>query len=258
MSDFLDRFGGQLLAAGQTLSETPAPRRARRIRVTRRGGAILGIAAVVVAGSALAATQPWEPSLGRPQLHDVPASVSASGVPSDQAALLGVLRRSQNATDRGPRTQQLLRHLGIEQTGVRTASIRALGSQAVLISVERAGAVPGASGEPGQSNPLCVLIDSGGFCGSAGSVRSGHFMVLSGDQAYGLVPDGVSRVVFDYPGGQSRSADVQDNFFALSGAPVTTRPVPPLRRSAAPLTIPQAPTVNWLDGDGRRVGPPSR
>jgi hypothetical protein len=257
MSDFLDRLGGQLLVAGQTLSARPAPRRARRLRLPRRTAA-LGLVAVVVTGSALAATQPWAPSLGRPELRDVPTSTSASDAPADQVALLGVLARPQNAADRGARTEELLRHLGVEASGVRTGSIRALtsptGEDAVLVSVERAGAVAGAA-EPGQSDALCVVIADGGFCGNADDLRAGRFMLLGGDHVYGLVPDGVSSVGLEYPGGQTRSAAVHDNFYAVTDAPVASRIVPTPAGRSAPLPTSAPPAIRWLDG-GSLVGPP--
>jgi hypothetical protein len=258
MSDFLDRFGGQLVVAGRALSTRPAARRARLRRLSRRTAA-LALAAVVVTGTALAATQPWAPSLGRPELRDVPASTSASGVPADQVALLGVLARPQDSDDRGARTHELLRHLGVEASGVRTDSIRALtspaGEDAVLVSVERAGAVAGA-GEPGQSDALCVLVADGGFCGTADDLGAGHFLMLAGSHLYGLVPDGVSSVALDYQGGQSRSAAVRDNFYVIPDAPVTTRNVPSRGSGAAPLAMPAPPAVRWLDSGGNPVGPP--
>ena len=258
MSDFLNRFGGQLLVAGQALGTRPTPRRARRLRLPRRTAAF-GLAAVVVTGTALAATQPWAPSLGRPELRDVPASTSASDVPDDQVALLGVLARPQDSADRGARTQALLRHLGVEASGVRTDSIRALtspaGEDAVLVSVERAGAVAGV-GEPGQADALCVLVADGGFCGKADDLRAGHFMVLAGDHVYGLVPDGVSSVQLDYPGGQTRSAGVRHNFYAITDAPVANRNVPTPGGGSAPLTMPAPPAIRWLDSGGNPVGPP--
>lgn len=258
MSDFLDRLGGQLLVAGQGLGTGPAPRRARRLRLPRRTAA-LGLAAVVVTGSALAATQPWAPSLGRPELRDVPTSTSASDAPADQVALLGVLARPQDAADRSARTQELLRHLGVEASGVRTGSIRALTSQAgedaVLVSVERAGAVPGA-GEPGQTDALCVLIADGGFCGKADDLRAGRFVLLAGDHLYGLVPDGVSSVALDYGGGQTRSASVRDNFYAVTDAPVTSHTVPTPAGRPAPLEMSAPPAIRWLDSGGSPLGPP--
>jgi hypothetical protein len=258
MSDFLDRFGEELVVAGQELSERPAARSFWLTRVPRRAGAA-GLAAVVITGTALAATQPWAPSLGRPELSDVPASTSVSGVPADQVALLSVLARPQESADRGARTQELLRHLGVEASGVRTGSIRALtspaGEDAVLVSVERAGAVAGVA-EPGQSNALCVLVADGGSCGGADDLRAGHFMVIAGARVYGLVPDGVSSVALDYPDGQARSAGVRDNFYAVSDAPVTTRDVPGPGGGSAPLIMPVRPAIRWLDSDGKPVGPP--
>jgi hypothetical protein len=258
MSDFLDRFGGQLVAASHALSAPPAAEPSRRSRRFRRGVG-LGLVAAVVSGSALAATQPWEPTLGRPALNDTPTSTSESGAPADQVALLGVLRRPQSSGDRGVRVQELLRHLGIEQSGVRTSSIRALssatGQEAVLVSVERAGPVAGVA-EPGQANALCVLIENGGFCSTAENLRSGRSLVVAGDHVYALVPDGVAKVVLEYADGQSRSADVRDNFFAVTDAPVSERKIPTPAGTSAPMETPLPHAVKWLDAGGRSVGPP--
>jgi hypothetical protein len=190
----------------------------------------------------------------------VPASTSASDVPADQVALLGVLKRPQDSADRGAHTQGLLRHLGVEASGVRTDSIRAVtspaGVGAVLVSVEGVGAVAGAgAAEPGQSDALCVLVADGGFCGNTDDLRAGRLMVLAGDHVYGLVPDGVSSVALSYPDGETRSAGVRDNFYAVTDAPVATRNVPTPTGRAAPLAMSSPPSVRWLDGRGGRVGP---
>src|SRR5205814_9774729 len=131
----------------------------------------------------------------------------------------------------------------------------ASGEVAVLVSVERSGAVRGVP-EPGQTNPLCVTVSDGGICGTADSLRSGRFLVLAGDHVYGLVPDGVSRVVLAYPDGQSRSAEVRDNFFAVTDAPVTERPVPAPAGGTPPMKMSVPPSIRWLDDRGSPVGPP--
>src|SRR5260370_114224 len=109
MTDFfLDRLEAQLVEAERRL----APRRARR-RWVRKS---IVIPAVIVATPvpALATTQPWNPTLGRPKLHDRPHGTSTTPVPPDVLSIFAVLRRPQTAADRGPIARKLLRYVGLE------------------------------------------------------------------------------------------------------------------------------------------------
>jgi hypothetical protein len=262
MTDFIDRFGDQLVLASQTLAptaptgSTAAPPRRPAWRM-RRSVAIAVVGAVVT-GSALAATQPWQPILGRPSLNDTPGGTASSDVPGDQRALLGVLRRPQADSDRGPEAQRLLRNLGPEESGVRTASVRLLsspaGARAALVSVERAGA---AGGEAPRSDALCLLFDAGGSCGTLANLRAGQLFAIAGDRIYGIVPDGVASVTLAYPNGERLKTDVEDNFFAIAGAPVVQRSLPGAGAGTPPLTLGARPTIQWLDADGNVVGPPA-
>jgi hypothetical protein len=267
MTDFLDRFGAQLLAAEQGLA--PAHVRPRRRWRTRRG-AILALAGLALAVPALAETQPWQPILGRPALHDTPAGTSKSPVPTSDLGLLGVLRRPQNDADRGPIAQQLLAGVGSEYKGVRLASVRLLtsadGHHALLVPAEQHGISP----KPGTyetANSLCLELGSGGFCGGAEQIRSGDFLGAAEGPAggsladmVGVVPDGVARVVLSFPNGKTLTSEVRENFFSVTGVPLDDRTVnPPPGRSTTPMPpvkVPAQPKIQWFDASGQRVGPP--
>ena len=256
MTDFLDRLTDQFVVAERSLTLAAAPpprRRARRWRT--RKTAMLALATFAVAVPALAATQPWQPILGRPALHDTPTGISASAPPADQLALLGVLRRPQDAQDRSPAVQAMLSSVGIEFQGVRTDTVRLLtsasGHSAVLVSAERI--VDPGTNTVETNNPLCLVTGQSGTCSETQGLVDGHFLGLDGDYIYGLVPDGVAKVVLRYPDGQTLSTSVQDNFFWINGTPTTTRTIP----NRPPLSMAQAPTaVQWLDANGTVVGPP--
>lgn len=256
--------------AVQTLSDAPATdsRGLRAARDRTRGPrrwrsrrtAAIALAVVAVGAPALAATEPWQPVLGRPALHDTPAGSSTTSPPSDQLAVLGVLRRGQTAADRGPATVVLLRHIGIEAAGVRTSSIRLLssaaGTHAVLVSVQHSVDVAG--NEPTERNQLCLLFESGGSCFNSGAagLLAGHFISLAGPHLLGLVPDGVATVELQYPDHQTRAAAVHDNFFEVDDAPVVSGGV------GGPSGVPPRPVMSarpvlrWLDSNGRPIGPP--
>ena len=221
--------------------------------------AAISAAALVIAAPALAATRPWEPLLGRPSLHDVPNGTSRSEVPPSQTAVLSVLRRPQDAADRGPVAEKLLRHLGIEESGVRIASIRLLdgspGREAVLVSVQSLNDLT--PGVPARTDTICVLYGQGGTCGGLPDLLAGHFLVTAGSRQLGLVPDGVARVLLRYPDGETLTAPVRDNFFEVTNAPVVPagRPTPG-RPSPPPVGL--SPSVRWLDAHRAVVGPPAR
>lgn len=248
MSDFLDRFGAQLVAAEERLGAQPEPavptvavRSPRRWRSRR--GLVVAFAALVVAVPALAATQPWDPILGRPGAGDEPAGVAVSAPPAVQSGGLAVLRRPQNGEDRGPVAQQLLASVGSEYKGVRVSSIRLLtaagGQHALLVPTE----AHGRSSTPGAyetSNRLCLETGKGGFCGDGKNLVDGDLLGGSDDNLFGLVPDGVAKVTMRFPGGEQLSAAVQENFFWITGVPSDGH---------------ARPTITWLDDSGRRVGP---
>jgi len=256
MGDFLDRYGEQLAHAGRALKATSAGERPRRRWRSRRTAALM-VAVVTIATPALAATQPWRPLLGRPALHDTPVGTSDSSPPSDQLAVLGVLRRAQDAQDRSHTARTLLANLGVEETGVRTQSIRLLispgGDEAVLVSAEK---TVNPAGDVTYANPLCLVFEHGGTCSSTKALLAGRFVVIAGNHEFGVVPDGITSVVLHYPGDQTRTAAVRENFFEVSDAPVITRSITAPGVSAQPLVVGMSPTVQWLDSTGNSIGPP--
>ena len=258
---FLDRLGDQLLAAERALV-VAAPAVARRRRwMTPRTAAVL-LVALAVSVPALAATTPWRPILGRPELRDTPAGTSNSPVPNDASALLAVLRRPQTDADRGPIAQKLLRNVGQQFRGVRLRSVRLVtlspGHHALVLSTEGVGQVPGVT--KGTSNPVCLVFTAGGLCGGARSLRTSGILMTGGPNVRGLVPDGVAKVVLRFAAGRSVGTDVHANVFSITGAPTTARTVPGPPGSGVRRTPPlvtSAPfTVQWLDADGRAIGPP--
>ncbi len=260
MTDFLDRYGAQLAEAERTLLAPAMPRPRRRWR-TRKIFAI-ALASVVVAVPALAITKPWEPILGHPEHNNAPVGILPGNAPSEQLAVLGVLRRAQDAKDRGPVARALLRDMSEEQHGVRTGTVRLLesadGHTAILASVEKA-VEPGSGAVEGH-NVLCLVVVGGGTCGGTedllGQAHSHLGLIsLAGDHVYGLVPDGVARVVLHYPGGQTLSGEVRENFYWINGAPSTERSI----HGAPPLSLPQTPrSIEWIDTEGTTIGPPLR
>lgn len=117
------------------------PVRRTRRRPSRRAG-LLGLGAVVVSGTALAATGSWHPILGDGERGHPQAAVLP--VPAGQVAALGVLRRPQNDGDRGPESRAILRLLVRGETnGVHVDGVRVLarhhGGATVLVPAERVG-----------------------------------------------------------------------------------------------------------------------
>jgi hypothetical protein len=132
---------------------------------SRRGG-LLAIGAIIVSGTAVAATTGWQPILGSPDRGTPPLAAKA-GVPADQLAALAILRRPQTDADRGPLVQSALRVL-TRQTinGIHTDAIRVIfhgpRQLAVLIPAERVGhpvkGVP--SSKTIQRHALCLMSTS--------------------------------------------------------------------------------------------------
>jgi hypothetical protein len=235
--------------------------RPRRRRPSRRV-VVLATAGVLATGTAVAATTPWEPELGRP--GDRP-SRSATPVPADQIAVLGVLRRKQTDDDRSPATRQVLRKMfGSISVGVRTDSVRRLargrGGAAVLVSVEQDGVRDADPGHPMPvtSDALCLErtiptrrgTTVGEKCGSLDDLRSGHLRFPTA----GLVPDGVASVRVRLRTGTVLTARVTNNYFALpididADGRDDPRQAAAMRRFHALAGRP----IRWLDRDGRIV-----
>jgi hypothetical protein len=262
-SSFLDRLGDQLVASERDLVASSRARKRRRWLTPRSAGLLL--AGLAIAVPAVAATHAWRPVLGRPQLHDTPAGTSATPVPSDARSVLAVLRRAQNSHDRSATARKLLRAVGQQFQGVRPASVRLVtptpGHHALVLSAQGVGRVPGV-GAPGQPDPVCLIFSGGGTCASGATVRATGIIMSAGPSVRGIVPDGVTRVMLTFAGGDTTSVTVRENVFWTTGTPTTSHAAPGpagsgIRRTA-PLETSATFTVRWLNATGKVVGPRPR
>ena len=258
MTDFFDRYGQQLIEASGRLA--PSPSKRRRVRLGRRWSALVAGTALILAATAVAATEPWHPFLGD-DLPSKPPPVTAETPPADQLDLLGVLRRQQTDRDRGPAAIAALRDVGGGAEGVRTNYVRVLASKSargavVLIPVTSYNPVPKDLPIAPRVTPnaLCIYYPephvAGGAknCFSSKEVRAGRASASLGLVQYGLVPDGVAIVTLTYQKGHSVSVPVRDNFYETNGP----------RESRDPELIPKRPeSVVWADESGKQVGPPA-
>jgi len=245
---------------------------ARRRRVRRRLGrrtVIPAAAFLVLAGSAAAAVQPWQPLLGGPD-RGVATGVDAPP-PAAQLALLGVLRRPQSDADRSPAVLAGLRGLvGSADHGVHVDEVRRLGdgpdgSAIVLIPEQRQGDDVAGPRAADVTDALCVsypapkgarratvraidgpaaaplpVTSPGGAtafaCFTDHEVATGHAVAAApgagGTHVWGLVPDGVAGVSV-----AGRRAAVHDDFFDVPAAPAAVD------------------DVRWYDADGRDITP---
>jgi hypothetical protein len=250
------------LRAGVRRHHSAATRPWRRPSVLALAGAL------VIAGTALAATTPWNPQVGddhrgRPRLSSTP-------VPADQLAVLAALRRPQTDTDRGLRVEAVLKLVpGMLFSGVRLDSARLLlswkGGAAMLLSVEhfgptgsRAKTLPHA----GMDDAICLLISSdymtvgkngtfkqvfmpsaGGTCTSLGNLRADGLFTgadITGRlQLTGVVPDGVARVEVRLRHRRTVGAPVVNNAFRIE--------------ARVPRSDYLGPQLRWLDRTGRVI-----
>lgn len=228
-----------LLANGRLVDR--ARRRARRFRL----GLMTSAAVVSVGGAAVAGTALWGPVLGfedgnRP-------SASSTPVPSAQAAVLGVLGADQTAADRGPVAREALALLTRQYVGIRVSGVRVLRASATgeaLVLVPVAELAPVAPGARTGRDEVCVYArvrtgNAGGRCFATDDVRRGAATSTEGPMAWGLVPDGVARVVVHTRGGGTVERDVERNAFTVDAAVVD----------------PATGLVDWLDAEGRAVTP---
>jgi hypothetical protein len=250
MTDFRVRFERELIGASKRLArEHHADATPARPRFRRRSAA-LALAALLVSGTALAATHPWAPTLGDRTLGP-PPSVAVSGAPHAQLDALGVLRRAPGPLDRDAATQAGLRYIGDTAQGVHTDLIRRLettaaGQAVVLVPAHTWRPAPGATV---RRDVLCVVYPDAPGTGAAkgcftlGDVRSGRAYVQLGTHVFGVVPDDVSSVAVRFAGGTSSAvAAVHDNFFDIAGPPSSTVPGAPVGAR------PQA--LEWIDAQG--------
>ncbi|MCW3047762.1 MAG: hypothetical protein JWO74_2046 [Solirubrobacterales bacterium] len=246
MSNYLDALRQELVAASDRLTQ-PSPAMARQRRWWRRSPRALAIAlaGLAVSATAIAATTPWQPLFGDPGSPQ--PRVTGSAPPAGQLALLSVLRRPQTPEDRGVITQQTLRYFGTSTQGVYTSYIRQLpsgqGALPAILLPARSWQVPGLN----KNDVLCLFVaeanaDGGAKgCYTTTEVESGTAGGSLGAIVYGLVPDGVAQVQFDYPTGTQVVA-VHDNFYEQR-APQNT-----VRGGGTTPVRPQG--TSWLDAQG--------
>jgi len=244
-------------------SECNTPRHTRWSKRMRRS-AVAALGCLVVAVPALAATTPWQPILGHPSHSDVPAGTTETQPPASLSAVLAVLRRPQTADDRGAVAKKLLGSVGQEYASVSLPSIRLLTSQAGHQAVVVFASAHGRSATGGyeEGNELCLEYGQGSVCGNARRLRQGTFAGAIGHAQFGLVPDGVARVVLTFSNGQTRSAEIRDNFFWIDDVPVVSRQYrvidpPPGMPSTTTHAGAERPAIRWLDSNGKQIGPPA-
>lgn len=237
MSDFISEYGEQLRAAGWRRLHARHLSRVARVRPARKVAVALVV--LCVAAPAVTATVIWHPVLGDGRAP-APTSSNAPAAES-QRAVLSVLRRAQQPSDRGAQTRYALKFLGASVAGVRTGEIRLLhvepdGRGIVLIPVGRYGLAP--AGAPpvvserlrdrAGSNGLCLFaadqdhghLAGGGFgCYSTQQLLSGQAIAGLGDRVYGLAPDGVEKIDVALENGRIlATANVEQNFFIYDGS----------------------------------------
>ncbi|MCZ4492665.1 MAG: hypothetical protein JWP53_1596 [Conexibacter sp.] len=261
MSDFLDHFGDQLRAVQVAPSPTARPRPTWLSRASRRG-VIAGLATLIVAGPALAITQPWSPTVGRPGV-DRPVHVDSSPVTAAARGELSVLRRPQTADDRAQAAPLLRGVVGDQVDGVQVDAIRSLKAGWALVPAKSVQTGPSAT----ATDQLCFTNGEEITCGPAPSlsttgVGGSTASATKGETTYtGLVPDGVSGVRFTPKDGKPVEVAVASNFYELvipQIAPSRMMDAPAGFEGPARIPAPPAPvsgTLQWLDSHGAVVGP---
>jgi hypothetical protein len=238
----------------------PRPRRSTRTLLVMF--ATLGIAV-----PAVAATHAWEPILGKPSADGQAPRVATDTIPADQLQMLSVLRRDQTDQDHSAATLGLLEPLAPTTDGVRLQGIRLLsagdGDPAVaLIPVAQLfKRFPNEGGGLLARDALCLTDASNVVCATSDQVKAGGLTGFEGNYVYGLVPDGVATVRFDYADGSSVRLPVHDDYYGAKVAALPTIPQSDtshltlmLQRDPATDTTPRtAATMTWLDAQGHEV-----
>lgn len=212
----------QLQEALVVASDQMVARRRRRTQRFRLG--LLTSAAVVSLGGGAVASQPlWAPLLGWEDGNR--ATVSRDAVPAAQTAALGLLRRPQEAADRGPAARSALSWLSSRYVGVKLEGIRVVpapdGTSSVVVPVATVRGRTAGARTATSADAVCLQIalrdptadDGGRQCYSTVAIHSGEAVLVAGQTVRGLVPDGVSRVRFHAPGGRAYDTAVRQNVF---------------------------------------------
>jgi hypothetical protein len=246
-----------------------AHRRPHRWWHPSRRPALLAVGALILTGTAVAATGAWHPILGDDHRgHPQPAH---SAVPGDQTAALAVLRRAQTDSDRRADVQQVLRLLARgEINGVHTDAIRVLRRRpdgvTILLPASRVGRHDAGHPSSLRHQVLCVLTSvtttrtitvkdrsgkprtipepagAGQVCGDLHQLRTTGIGASGTRTDHGwltgaLVPDGVARVIIRLRHHRYLSAPVHDNYYEVNTG-----------NELAP-----AWGVRWLDARGHTI-----
>jgi hypothetical protein len=283
-----------------------ASRRARMPRRRRLAVGPVALRPVGLGAAALAAAAGLAIALVRS------GSGAASRPPASQLAILGVLRRPQTAQDRQALREAGLSRAALAALAPRSRYVRLLAKTpqrwAVLVSDPGTGLQTGGR-RYGAPNDLCLLYAApasaaGSFsaagpaagplspsataaatgilrpalkpqtlCGDTAELRTGGMVAFAGSALVGLVPDGVTRVLYTYAHDRTLSAPVHENLFWLQGAARYVRsepgapgsftrtrhlgPKPAHRAAPGRIRVKERPMrVQWLGPAGARVGPP--
>jgi hypothetical protein len=235
---FIDSYESQLVDAGRRRRDARLRNRlARRLQVPRRRGPAIALAALIVAVPTAAATVAgWNPFDDPGANPRFPApSTSNRDLDPDLLATLGVLRRAQTDTDRGPKGSRgaaafrLPGYKGVKLDGIRLVDEE---RGVVLVPFERIPVPSDSQGRPlpgfdpaTYTNAVCLFErTSDGFagigCHTAGKIRAGRALSTGSGKVSGLVPDGVAEVRLIH-GDDATAAAVHDNYFSADAAPPT-------------------------------------
>jgi hypothetical protein len=236
----------QLQEALVVASDTMVARQRRRTQRFRLG-LMTSAAVVTLGGGAVASQSLWAPLLGWEDGNR--ATVSQEPVPSAQEHLLGVLRRTQTAADRGAAAQAALERLSAKYVGVKVSDVRVVSatgsatSVLVPVSTVRASNVAAAGKTSTRYEAVCLYIAYGRSrnygdqrCYSTTAISRGRAILISDDDVRGIVPDGVLTVRATPPAGRPYEAPVRDNVFSL-----------PIAKAAGSVQL------SWRDAQGAAV-----
>jgi hypothetical protein len=243
----------------------------RRWRAPRRRMTLLLLGAVLLSGSAVAAVvQGWHPTLGNDR-HGHPTT-STVALSARSLTSLAVLRRPQDARDRGGDVQAVLRQLGAKEIGgIHVPSIRVVQRErdrvVFVLAADHVGRRVAGSTVSVKRRVLCVFtglrvpartvtlpvkgkltrvrlppdFTTGQSCGSLATLGAAGIGLLNGAEgrlvAGALVPDAVARVSIRLRDGRTVSAPVRDNYYSVDVG----------------KNHPVARDVRWYDAAGRLI-----
>jgi len=244
-------------AAHVKASPVKAPRiRARRsLRV-----AVVGLACLAFGGTAVAASDLWNPEIGtrtEPDSLAKPVTTSNTPIPAATLESFGVFRREPTAADRSAEVEATLRGTHFA-SGIRTDSIRSVGpgvtgEDTIIFSAAEVRDFAPDDAEEGVCvvRPQAVGEEFFGGCFKDHVLASGdawltsfHFSAES-ILAYGVVPDGVATVTATFGSAPDRTVAVKNNYWelSLSGAELSNAN----GESSVQSTV-------WRDAEGNVIG----